>query len=301
VLSDPEQRKKYDMGGIDFSQIFQQHGNNMNPFEMFNNIFKQRQPKSQDKPNNDYIMPLNITLKQICQNKKLKISYDRKSKCPECNGSRLKEGYSMKTCNICEGRGTIKENVSLGPISIQKNVICGFCQGNCIIFPTNSKCEKCNGNGIINSQKQVIINTTECYENGFLKFLNFGDFYIDTKSYSDLIIKMNIIDCKQYTVNKNNLILHMDISLKDSLFGNTWTINHPSGKDFDIDNLKDPKILDPAKTYILKKKGIPGIKYTGDLIIYFQIVDYFIENLILNDIRKINHEKKIEKKNSLSL
>ncbi len=298
VLSDPEQRKNYDMGGIDFANIFQQRG--MNPFEMFNNIFKQRQTTSQYKQNRDYIMTLNITLKQIAQNKKLKISYNRKTKCFECNGTCLKKGYSMKKCNICEGRGLIKENISLGPLNIQKDVVCGYCKGKCIVFPSNSKCEECNGNGIINSQKQIIINTNECYENGFLKFLNFGDFYVDTKSYSDLIIKMNITDTKPYILDKNNLILHIDISLKDSLLGNTWNINHPSGENFDIDNIKIPKFLDPTQTYVLKNKGISGIKSTGDLIIYFQITNYFLENNILKDIRKIE-KKKIEKKNSLSL
>jgi DnaJ-class molecular chaperone len=299
VLSDPEQRKKYDMGGIDFSRIFQQGG--MNPFDMFNSMFNQRQSSSQPKKNRDYIMNLNITLKQIAQNKKLKISYERKSKCIDCNGTCLKKGYSLKKCNICDGKGTIKENVRLGPLNLQKDIVCGYCKGKCTVFPSKSKCEKCNGNGIIISQKQVVINTIECYENKFLKFLNFGDFFIDTKSYSDLIIKMNITNVEPYTLDNNNLILHMNISLKDSIFGNTWTICHPTGEIFDIDNLKVAKFLDPTKTYILKNKGIKGQKTTGDLIIYFQIIDYTVEKNVLNNIRKIDNEKKIEKKNSLSL
>lgn len=297
VLSDPDKRKKYDMGGIDFANIFQQ--NNMNPFQMFNNIFNPS--RSHQKKNYDYIITIDIKLKQICQNKKLKISYNRNSKCPDCNGTKLKKGYSMKKCNICNGSGSIKQNVNIGPVILQKNIMCGYCKGKCFVLPSNSKCEKCNGNGILISEKQIIINTTECYENTFLKFLNMGNFNIDTKLYSDLIIKIHILDYTPYILDKNNLILNLDISLKDSLFGNTWTINHPSGENFDIDNIKLPKILDPNISYILKKKGIKGIKYTGDLIINFKIIDYSIENLSLNNIRKFGFEKKKEKKNSLSL
>ena len=103
------------------------------------------------------------------------------------------------------------------------------------------------------------------------------------------------------------LKLNLSISFLESLQGNRWIINHPSGIQIEINNINSPKIIEPNKTYVVQSYGIKGEKNVGNLLVNFSINNYDKFDVdTLKEIRKILDNKffrnDINKKNiSLSL
>ena len=68
-----------------------------------------------------------------------------------------------------------------------------------------------------------------------------------------------------------NLIYKKNLTLRESLLGFTFTINHISGKTFNLVN--DPgKVITPGFKKVASGMGMKRENVTGDLIIYFNVI-----------------------------
>lgn len=68
-----------------------------------------------------------------------------------------------------------------------------------------------------------------------------------------------------------NLIYKKNLTLRESLLGFTFTINHISGKSFNLVN--DPgKVITPGFKKVASGMGMKRENVTGDLIIYFNVI-----------------------------
>ena len=85
VLSDPQKRRQYDMGGGIFSDV--------NPFDIFSHFFNVNKSNSPFQNNNsaNIIYELKVPLEKLCKDKSLKITYERNNKCGQCEGKKIKK------------------------------------------------------------------------------------------------------------------------------------------------------------------------------------------------------------------
>ena len=82
------------------------------------------------------------------------------------------------------------------------------------------------------------------------------------------------VKIKQHSSFKRHglhLIIEKTISLKDSLCGFKFTIDHLNGKTFTIDN-ENGRVIEPNSKKIIKGMGLQRKGHTGDMVIMFTVL-----------------------------
>tara|TARA_B110000967_G_C18891173_1_gene567505 strand:- start:1115 stop:2128 length:1014 start_codon:yes stop_codon:yes gene_type:complete len=88
---------------------------------------------------------------------------------------------------------------------------------------------------------------------------------------SELRICINIINNTIFKRNGLDLILHKEISLKESLCGFEFMFEHLNGKKLNINTKENPYIIKTNSNKVINNLGIIKDNLTGNLIIVFEI------------------------------
>lgn len=312
ILKDNDKREKYNRYGMDmindngrkanaeeiFKHFFSSQG--MNPFSNMGFSFSQSQRKK--KKEEDIVVPLNVSLEDIYNEKKINFKYTIKKWCSDCNmtGSKNKK---CSVCNICNGTGMEKKIIQRGPMIQQIVRPCSKCKGTGKYIMKENICSTCNGNGMIMEEKNLNFSLKQksIYNDKQIILREKGHHYINKKTH--LIMVVRIKDHPKYKiVNNNNLLMDMEISLLDSIAG--------FNKDFIfLDNLKynlshnKGKSIGDGDIMIVNGLGLYNkYKNKGDLLVRFHVKNINIETLtnnekiLLGKILKQNYSKSLSTK-----
>ena len=216
VLSDPQQRQGYDMGG-------------QNPFgganfgfgDIFDTFFgggQQRGPRSRAERGQDGLLRVDLTLREAVFGVERNIDIDTAIVCGTCAGSCCQPGTSMEVCDVCRGAGQIQRQVR----SLLGNVLttspCTSCRGFGQTIP--SPCIDCRGQGRVRAKRTLELNIPAGVEEGLRLQLNgqgevgfaggpAGDIYID------IVVKPDEI----FGRNGDDLTCTLDVPLHDAALG----------------------------------------------------------------------------------
>ena len=273
VLSDPEKRKNYDNFGLDFSDqnnfdpgdIFNQFfGNNQFPF---NFSFNMNQNKEKQKENIVIKLPLN--LEDIYLGKKVKITYDQKIYCQECDGNGTLD-KTIPICQNCKGSGRTVIIRRIGPMIQQMNGTCNVCQGSGKHIIHENKCKKCLGKSYILKNKTIEIPINKGLKQGQkIQVEKKGNQF---KNYStDLILVIIEKNHKIFSRENDDLYLCVNLHLYQSLFGFTKTITQLDGSKIVISH---EGLTENNTIRKLIGEGMPIFNKIkkGDLYIKFNII-----------------------------
>ena len=170
VLSDPDQRARYDMGGNDSPF----GGGAQGGFGGFGDIFEtffgaaggQRagRPRSRRERGQDALVRVTLDLKDVVFGVHRDIEVDTAVLCDTCKGSCTQPGTSPVTCDICHGSGQRATTVR----SLLGNVVtsqpCGSCQGYGTTIPY--PCATCQGQGRVRARRTVSLDIPAGVETG---------------------------------------------------------------------------------------------------------------------------------------
>ena len=275
VLSDSQKREIYnnygeeglksnnDMKQNHFNSphdIFQMFfGNTRNSFE---NHFFEKNRKLETK-----LVNIPVTLKELYNGSKKKITLKIKIFCKKCNGN---GGMNFKICNDCKGMGIININKMIGKNMMQRiQTTCNTCFGSKKIC--ENICDECNGNKIKMEENEFILVIEPGFENDdTIIFKNAGDNIINYER-GDI---MFILKEEKHNLFKrigNDLIYYHQILLGDSLIGTTININNING---DKIIYNEDNIIKENSYSVIKNKGMPiknnNSKF-GDLYVVYKI------------------------------
>lgn len=247
VLSDQNKRMEYDnqknnpFGGFGGGD----------PFDMFSNFFNQGGFRQQ-KVVNDKIVDLKVGAVDSFVGKNITVNFLRNIKCEPCGG----KGGDRDTCNKCNGQGfTVLRTGN----SFFANVVrqaCGSCGGKGFTF--RNKCHVCSGNGTNHEMATISLNLPKGISDGqFIKAKGYGDY--EDGVYGNAILRVNIFEQNGFEKSNEDLIYHLEMSLKDFEKDNL-DIPHPDG----ILNIKMPNEINTNQPLRVKKKGYNG---QGDLYV----------------------------------
>lgn len=168
VLSDPEKRKLYDMGGEEAVQqggVSHGGGGGMGDvFDMFMGGGGRQQQRQQRKRTKDQAYELQVTLEEIFGGKTKKLSIERYKICKVCKGM---GGEGACTCDQCKGKGMVTRIVQLGPGMItQTTNHCDKCSGEGTIIPEGKRCKSCKTQKIVKEKDVIEINLDKGAPNG---------------------------------------------------------------------------------------------------------------------------------------
>lgn len=157
VLSDPEKRQMYDLGGDPFSQGGG-FGANFGGFTDFVDAFfggGQRGPRPRMRRGQDALIRMQISLIDAAFGISRDITVDTAIACTSCQGAGTSPGSQLATCSMCRGRGEVQsvQKSFLGQVMTSRQ--CPQCQGYGTLIP--HPCPECSGDGRIRTRRSITV------------------------------------------------------------------------------------------------------------------------------------------------
>jgi molecular chaperone DnaJ len=260
VLSDPQKKQMFDMGGdpnsrnqfgggnFDVDEFLRSMGFGGNPFQNGGPGFKKK-PSAPDK-----IITVEIDPIESYTSPNKDITYRREVSCNSCNGS----GGDKQTCGTCQGGGSITQRVGNGYFQQIVQSECPTCRGRGYFI--TKACFDCNATGTKAELKTINIRVNHGIDDGeFYRLESAGDYH--NGNYGNLLIKIKMK--KDFTWEKlgDDLIYYNVVDYK-GLSNESFEIPHPDGKL----SIKYPLQFDTLTPLRIKGKGYKRER-VGDLYV----------------------------------
>ncbi len=170
VLSDPEKRQMYDLGGDPLSNRgggFQggfDFGDVMDAFFGGRGRGQGRGPRGRARRGQDALISITIDLNAAVFGETREIAVDTAISCEKCEGQGLAAGSALETCAMCKGRGEIQsvQQSFLGQVMTSRP--CPACQGFGTTIP--HPCIECSGQGRVRHRRTLTIAIPAGVDNG---------------------------------------------------------------------------------------------------------------------------------------
>ena len=159
VLSDPEKRQMYDLGGDPLSN---RGGGSPGGFDFgdvmdafFGGRGQRRGPRGRARRGQDALISITIDLTAAVFGEKKEIAVDTAISCEKCTGTGMTAGTEAVTCVMCKGHGEIQsvQQSFLGQVMTSRP--CPTCQGHGSTIP--HPCVECSGQGRVRHRRNLTI------------------------------------------------------------------------------------------------------------------------------------------------
>ena len=264
VLSNPEQRRQYDMfghdspGGSPFGPGGFQ-GVNINLDDLFSGGFESifsgmfgGGHSSRSRRGNDVLLRHEVTLEQIFNEDEIEISAMLSAPCESCNGSGAKSPDDVQTCSTCNGQGRIVQQARVGPFVQQMVSDCPDCGGQGKII--REPCTECRGIGSVEKMQTLRIQIPRGTEDGLrLRQRGKGEPLQNGQS-GDLYIQLEVEPHAWFERDGPDLIMALPLGFPEMMLGTKVELPHIDGKPLVIDIPAGSK---PSETVIVRGRGMP--------------------------------------------
>lgn len=263
VLSTPEKKQKYDMGGTDpfnggfnVDDFLRNMGFGGDPFaQQFN-----QQPRTRKAPDKIIELVINPIESYLGVQKELK--YQRKTNCKTCNGT----GGDKKVCTKCNGYGILQQTMGTGFFNRIVQVQCDACAGSG--YQIIKACVTCAGSGLGNENHAVSVNVPKNVDNGdFLRIPSQGDYH-HGMGFGDVMLRVLMEKKDNFEKNGIDLVYYAKLdALEFFMLDTPLVINHPTGElRFNL-----PENVDTEKPLRLRGKGYETNMGVGDLYVKLSV------------------------------
>ncbi|UCR89431.1 molecular chaperone DnaJ [Mycetocola spongiae] len=269
VLSDPEQRRRYDMGGSEGQgQGFGGFG------DIFEQFFgggggQQRGPKSRRERGQDALLRVDIDLDEVIFGTHRDLEVDTAVLCETCQGSCCQPGTHPVTCDICHGSGSIQRTVR----SLLGNVMtaspCGTCRGYGTII--TNPCATCQGQGRVRARRTVPVDIPAGVDTGLrLQMPGSGEVGQAGGPNGDLYLEIKVRHHDVFSRSGDDLLCTLEVPMTEAILGTTTTIPALDG-DLEIEIRAGVQASD---VITIRDRGITKLRGhgRGDLRIGIQVV-----------------------------
>ncbi|MGB4777201.1 molecular chaperone DnaJ [Microbacterium sp.] len=272
VLSDPEQRQRYDMGG-DGSAFGGGQG-----FGGFGDIFETffggggtrgGRPRSRRERGQDALVRVTLDLGDVVFGTHRDIEVDTAVLCETCQGSCCQPGTSEATCDICHGSGQVQRTVR----SLLGNVVtsqpCTACQGYGTTIPY--PCASCQGQGRVRARRTVSVDIPGGVETGLrLQLPGSGEVGPAGGPNGDLYLEVTVASHETFSREGDDLLATLEVSMPDAILGAQTTI---ASLDGDVE-LEVRAGVQSGDVLTIKGRGITPLRggTRGDLRVAVQVV-----------------------------
>lgn len=214
----------------------------------------------------DVFIDIEISFKEMVFGTSRRMVLNKPCLCERCKGTGAEPKSEFSVCNVCSGKGTIKETKRSFFGSITNVKECSYCKGKGKI--PKKHCEECKGIGIIKKNEEISIHIPAGIENGeMIKISGRGEAVASGIS-GDLYIKIHILKDVNFTREGYDILMSLDIPLTDAILGGERVINFFDEKL----KVKIPKGTDSHDILKIKEKGVSlNGKGRGDLLIKIKV------------------------------
>ena len=269
VLSDPDQRRRYDMGG----------GEGGGGAAGFSDIFETffggggfgggtAGPRSRSQRGDDALIRVDVTLDEVIFGAQRDVTVNTAVICETCQGSCCQPGTHPVTCEICGGQGQVQRQVR----SLFGNVVTMHPCGNCSGFGTviEHPCVECGGKGRVRERRTMSVDVPSGVDTGTrMQMRGGGEVGPGGGPNGDLFIEFRVAHHDIFSRDGDDLLSTMHTSMVDAILGTQVTVE---GLDGEI--IVDlPAGSQSGDVITVRGRGIQGLQTThrGDLKIALQV------------------------------
>jgi len=275
VLSDPEKRARYDRyghAGVDgagshfsnvedifdaFSDIFSAGG-------MFDGFFGGGRGGHRLLRGQDVRCDLTLTLEEAACGVTKTVSFQRRKKCGQCNGTGAAPGSERQMCRRCAGHGQVVQ--SAGILRVQTT--CPTCRGSGTIIA--KPCSKCHGSGFATARVTVDVAVPPGVEDGMrIRLRGEGEPSLEGGPPGDCYCFLTIQPHDLFQRDGRHLILRLPITYTQAALGAAIDVPTLEG----ARPVNVPPGTQPGDVFRLRGRGMPGYRGEGrgDLLVQTDI------------------------------
>ena len=268
VLSDPQKRQVYDMGGKEALAGNGGMGGGMpfDPTEIFANLFGGGMPgmpfgggmKKPEGPKKVIARKmLQVSLADVYNGTINEDDLTIPVSCKKCSGA----GGRAKRCIQCSGQGFNIVTQMAGPMMMQQRVPCHLCSGRGNTIEKGTECKDCKGSGKVSVDKHVTIPIP--------KGVFDGEIIEQVEDHFTMHVKISYnFEDKTFSKDDMDLVYVHKLSLWDALLGTCVRVVLPNGEVIEKEVMD---VITPDTVVRIYDKGFETKTRRGDLLIKFDI------------------------------
>ena len=270
VLSNPEERRQYDMfghdspGGSPFGPGGFQ-GVNINLDDLFSGGFESifsgmfgGGRTSRGRRGNDVLLRHSISLEQVFDEAEIEISAKLSIACESCDGTGAQSPEDLQQCSTCDGQGRIMQQARVGPFVQQMVSDCPDCAGSGKTI--RKRCSSCRGSGTTLREQKLRINLPRGADDGLrLRHRGKGEPIVNGRP-GDLYIQLDIEPHAWFERDGPDLIMALPLGYPEMMLGTQVELPHIDGKPLIIDV---PAGAKPSETLLVRGRGLPHRRGRG--------------------------------------
>ena len=208
---------------------------------------------------------LEISLEDAAAGMTAQLRIPRLETCDKCKGSGAAEGTQPETCATCNGGGQVR--YQQGFFSVART--CGTCRGTGRIVKT--PCESCKGAGRVEREKMMEIKIPAGVETGSrLRIAGEGEAGTQGGQTGDLYVVIHVKEHEQFERQGSNLYSSVPITFAQAALGAEINVHTLDGQQ----TLKIPAGTQTGTVFRLKNHGVPvlGGRGRGDLFVSVTLI-----------------------------
>lgn len=289
VLSDPEKRSRYDQygfdgidpsagagaggygdfggfGGFDFSDIGDIFGSFFGGGNASGGTRSSGSRRNAPIDGEDIGASVTLTFEEAAFGCRKDITYDKITRCPDCDATGAAKGSTVETCPTCHGTGTVRvsQRTALGMFQTTRS--CDNCRGTGKII--KNPCPNCNGKGYIKIRTKTEANIPAGIDDN-QKFIirGAGNDGRNGGSPGDLVILVSVRPHSIFERNKTDIYCEIPITFAQAALG--AQIEVPTLEEDVMYTI--PEGTQTGTQFVLKNRGIQSVNSgrRGDL--YFKV------------------------------
>ncbi|HEX6878231.1 MAG TPA: molecular chaperone DnaJ [Nocardioidaceae bacterium] len=289
VLSDPEKRRMYDLGGDPFAGGAAGgfgHGAGFSFTDIMDAFFGGatgggagggRGPRPRVRRGQDALIRLEVDLAEAAFGTTRELKVDTAVLCSVCQGSGAAQGSSPVTCQTCHGRGEVHQvqRSFLGEIRTMRP--CAACRGYGTVIP--EPCRECAGDGRVRSRRTLNVKIPAGVDTGTrVQLAEQGEVGPGGGPAGDLYVEIHVAEHKFFTRQGVDLLCTVTVPMTAAALGTTIDLPTLEADLVEADTETDLETsveLDirpgtqSGSEIVLNGRGVPALRGVGrgDLVV----------------------------------
>jgi len=271
VLSDPEKRQLFDLGGDPLRQ-----GGGAGPgfgFD-FGDIMdaffgqQQRGPRPRVARGQDALIRMQIPLREAVFGTTREVQVDTAVTCGLCTGAGTAAHTSVETCPMCRGRGEIQsvQRSFLGQVMTARP--CPQCQGFGTTIP--HPCPECNGDGRVRTRRTLMVKIPAGVDTGTrIQLAGEGEVGMGGGPAADLYVDIVVPDDEVFERRGDDLHRTLVIPMTAAALGTSIELETLDGSE----PLEIRAGTQSGFVHTMRARGVPRLRGTGrgDLHVHVEV------------------------------
>ena len=274
VLSDPDKRRAYDAGSDPYGGASGGFGQGFSFSDVMDAFFGQaaggasRGPRSRQSRGQDALIRLDIDMSEAVFGVESELAVDTAVACGTCHGDGSQPGTGTRTCDVCAGRGEIRQvqRSFLGQVMTSRP--CSACQGYGVVI--SDPCFECSGEGRVRNRRNLKIRVPAGVDTGTrIQLAGSGEVGPGAGPAGDLYVEINVIAHETFQRRGDDLHCSVELPMTAAALGATIKLAT-------FDGMTDVEIkpgTQPGDVITLKGSGVTHLRGTGrgDLLVHATI------------------------------